>query len=91
MMVAWDPAANAGNGLWFTATDAEIVVMTSNSGNLGNSSTKGFGTAFDGYVGGAPAWFYGQSARKIMTSSSRAILGIQNTNLSKVGSLPLHV
>jgi hypothetical protein len=87
-MVAWDPA---GNGLLFTATDSEIVVMPSNPGNVGNSSTKGFGTAFDGYVGGAPAWFYGESARTIMTTSSRAILGIQKHEPSEVRSLPLHV
>lgn len=81
MMVVWDPTANAGEGLWFAATDAEIIVGRPNPGNVGNSSTKGFGMAFDGYLGGAPAWFYRESAHKIMTSSSRAMLGVQTTNL----------
>jgi hypothetical protein len=79
MVVAWDPTANGGAGLWFVATDAEIIVGTPNPGNVLNSSTKGFGAAFDGYFCGAPAWFYGDSAREIMTSSSRAILGVDDT------------
>ena len=79
MVVAWDPTANGGAGLWFVATDAEIIVGTPNPGNVLNSSTKGFGAAFDGYFGGAPAWFYGDLAREIMTSSSRAILGVDDT------------
>ena len=82
MMAAWDPSASGGNGRWFIATDAEIVVLTPPGANVGNSSTKGFGSAFDGYLGGAPAWFYRQPAREVMTPSSRATLGVQEMKVS---------
>lgn len=84
VLVGWDPAANAGDGDFFFATDEEFVRWTPAVVPItpSNNGTKGFGansgTAPDVYIT-YPVWFYGDNARAIMAPAGRTFLGVDAT------------